>query len=421
MNPKLIFGPALVLSGVLLVCSSIAHAGASSIDTRNVIAGNTEFAVDLYGKFRTREGNVFFSPYSISTALAMTYGGAQGDTENQMAQTLHFNLTPDKLHPAFAAMEANLNAVQQKGQVKLAEANSLWPQVGYEFLPDYLALCLKNYGITITPVDYMGHTEAARKTINDWVEARTNRKIVELLKPGVLDGSTRLALVNAIYFKGKWVSQFETNLTENEPFYVSSGKTVTAPTYAFPYAESARLMRQTGDFGYAELPDLQVLELPYAGDDLSMIVLLPREVDGLGNLEAGMTAENLTAWITNLKGQKVNVFLPKFKMTAEFSLKDTLMALGMSDAFDPDRADFSGMDGRKDLYVGAVIHKAFVEVNEEGTEAAAATAVLMDFAAVMQHPQPIPVFRADHPFLFLIRDNHTGSILFLGRVMDPTK
>jgi serpin B len=228
-------------------------------------------------------------------------------------------------------------------------------------------------------------------------------------------------LVNAIYFKGKWARQFETNLTENEPFYVSSGKAVTGPTYAFNYAESAPLMRQTGDFGYAELPDLQVLELPYAGDDLSMIVLLPREVDGLGNLEAGLTAENLTAWTASLKSQKVNVLLPKFKMTAEFSLKDTLMALGMSDAFNFDRADFSGMDGRKDLFVEAVIHKAFVEVNEEGTEAAAATAVLMDFAAVVQHPQPIPVFRADHPFLFLIRDNRSGSILFLGRVMDPTK
>jgi serpin B len=421
MKPKSILCLVLVSGGILLSSSSVSHAGASSIDTRKVVAGNTEFAVDLYGKLRTREGNVFFSPYSISTALAMTYGGARGETENQMAQTLHFNLPPDTLHPAFAEMQANLNAVQQKGQVKLAAANSLWPQVGYEFLPDYLALCLKNYGTAITPVDYMGHTEAARQTINDWVEARTNRKIVELLKPGVLESSPRLVLVNAIYFKGKWARQFETNLTENEPFYVSSGKTVTAPTYAFPYAESAPLMRQTGDFGYAELPDLQVLELPYAGDDLSMIVLLPREVDGLGNLEAGLTAENLTAWTASLKSQKVNVLLPRFKMTAEFSLKGTLMALGMSDAFNFDRADFSGMDGRKDLFVGAVIHKAFVEVNEEGTEAAAATAVVMDFAAVVQHPQPIPVFRADHPFLFLIRDNRSGSILFLGRVMDPTK
>jgi serpin B len=410
MKPKIILCLALVLSGALLGCSSIAHAGASSHDIRKVVACNTEFAVDLYGKLRTREGNVFFSPYSISTALAMTCGGARGGTENQMAQTLHFSLPPDKLHSAFAAMETNLNAVQQKGQIKLAVANSLWPQVGYEFLPEYLALCQKYYDTSITPVDYKGHTETARKTINDWVEARTNRKIVELLKPGVLDTSTRLVLVNAIYFKGKWVSQFETNRTENQPFHISSDKTI-----------DAHLMRQTHDFHYAEFPSLQVLELPYVGDDLSMIVLLPREVGGLGNLEAGLTAENLTAWTAHLESQEVQVFLPKFKSISEFSLSGTLATLGMTDAFIYGQADFSGMDGRKDLFIGDLIHKAFVEVNEEGTEAAAATAVVMLAGAAPLNPRPIPVFRADHPFLFLIRDNRDGSILLLGRVIDPTK
>jgi serine protease inhibitor len=410
MKNKIILCLALVLGGVLFGCSSIAHAGASSIDTRKVVAGNTEFAIDLYGKLRTREGNVFFSPYSISTALAMTYGGARGETENQMAQTLHFNMPPDKLHPAFAALEANLNAVQRKGQVKLATANSLWPQKDFAFLPDFPALCRKYYGTTITPVDYMRHTEAARKTINDWVEAMTNRKIVELLKPGVLDSSNRLVLVNAIYFKGKWASEFETNRTENQPFHISSDKTIDAP-----------LMQQTHDFRYAEFPGLQVLELPYAGDDLSMIVLLPREVDGLGNLEAGLTAENLTAWIANLESQEVVVFLPKFKMTSEFSLAKTLEGLGMTDAFIYGQADFSGMDGRKDLFISTVEHKAFVEVNEEGTEAAAATAVLMEAGGLPMNLRPIPVFRADHPFLFLIRDNRNGSVLFLGRVMDPTE
>ena len=410
MKFKFLLCLALVLSGVLLGCCNIAHADVSSPDTHKVVAGNTKFAVDLYGKLRAREGNVFFSPYSISTALAMTCGGARGETENQMAQTLHFNLPPDKLHPAFAALESNLNAVQQKGQIKLAVANSLWPQVSYEFLPDYLALCQKYYYTSIKPVDYKGHTETARKTINDWVEARTNRKIVELLKLGVLDSSTRLVLVNAIYFKGKWVSQFETNRTKNQPFHISSDKTIDAP-----------LMRQTHDFHYAEFPGLQVLELPYVGDDLSMIVLLPREVDGLGNLEAGLTAENLTAWTAHLESQEVQVFLPKFKSISEFSLSGTLATLGMTDAFIYGQADFSGMNGRKDLFIGDVIHKAFVEVNEEGTEAAAATAVVMLAGAAPLNPWPIPVFRADHPFLFLIRDNHNGSILFLGRVMNPTQ
>jgi serpin B len=270
-------------------------------------------------------------------------------------------------------------------------------------------LCQKYYGSSIEPVDYSGHTEAARKTINDWVEARTNRKIVELLKSGMVGDSTRLVLVNAIYFKGNWASQFEARLTEDEPFHMSSEKSVAAP-----------LMRQTHDFRYAESPGLQVLELPYAGGDLSMLVLLPNKVDGLGDLEAGLTAENLTTWTANLKSHKVAVFLPKFKSTSEFKLAGTLAALGMSDAFGS-LADFSGMDGRKDLFISDVIHKAFVEVNEGGTEAAAATAMVMAGSAAPSNPRPIPVFRADHPFLFLIRDNRNGSVLFLGRVTDPTQ
>ena len=405
MKPKFLLCLGLVVSGGL----SIAHADVPSSDTREVVAGNTEFAVALHGKLRTREGNVCFSPYSISTALAMTCGGARGETAKQMAQTLHFNLPADKLHPAFAALEATVSAVQQKGQVKLAVANSLWPQEGFAFLPDYLALCQKYYSTSITPVDYAGHTEAGRKTINDWVEARTNRKIVELLKPGMIGSSTRLVLVNAIYFKGNWASQFKAELTESEPFHVSSGKSIAAP-----------LMRQTGDFRYAESPGLQVLELPYVGGDLSTLLLLPRKVDGLGNLEAELTTQNLTSWTAKLQSHKVEVFLPKFKLTSEFSLKVTLAALGMSDAFSG-RADFSGMDGRKELFFSDVIHKAFVEVNEEGTEAAAATAIVMLGSAAPSNPRPIPVFRADHPFLFLIRDHRNGSILFLGRVTDPTQ
>jgi serpin B len=226
----------------------------------------------------------------------------------------------------------------------------------------------------------------------------------------MLDGSTRLVLVNAIYFKGNWIRQFETRLTKKEPFHLSSGNTVTVP-----------LMRQTDEFDYAESPDLQVLELPYAGGDLSMVVLLPRTVDGLGNLEAELTTQNLKAWTGNLRHKKVIVFLPKFRVTSGFSLAETLAGLGMPDAFDGDLADFSGMDGRRDLFISAVAHKAFIEVNEEGTEAAAATAVMVGLTGLPQTNAPPPVFRADHPFLFFIRDNSNGSILFLGRVTDPTK
>lgn len=411
MKPKLMLCLALVLSSDLCCRSSIAHAGMSSSGAREVVAGNTKFALELYGKLRTREGNIFFSPCSISTAMAMTYAGARGETENQMAQTLHFNLPADQLHPAFAALKTDFTTEEKKGRVHLVEANSLWPQKDFALRPDYLALCRKYYGTAIKPVDFARHTETARKTINAWVEDRTNRKIVELLKPGMIDRSNRLVLVNAIYFKGKWASQFNTNLTENQPFHLSADKTIDAP-----------LMRQTHDLDYAEFSGLQVLGLPYAGDDLSMIVLLPREVDGLGNLEARLTAENLTAWTANLKSQEVQVFLPKFKSSSEFSLAETLKALGMTDAFSDGQADFSGMDDRKDLFIGAVVHMAFVEVNEESTEAVAVTAVLTELAGIRPtNPQPIPIFRADHPFLFLIRDNHNGSILFLGRVTDPTQ
>ena len=409
MKPKLLLGLALLLSGGLTNYPTTARADEPSSHTREVVAGNTAFAIDLYGQLRTHEGNMFFSPYSISTALAMTCGGARGETEIQMAQTLHFTLLGDRLHPAFASLAADFRAAQASGNLRLAEANSLWPQKGFAFLPDYLALCRKYYGTAITPVDYTGHAEAARKTINDWVEDRTNRKIVELLQPGTVNDSSRLVLVNAIYFKGKWDRQFEAGLTEQAPFHLSAQSTVTAP-----------LMRQMGEFRYAETPGLQVLELPYQGGDLSMLVLLPDTVEGLGHLEAELTAKNLTSWTSGLRSSKVIVFLPKFKVTSRFSLAKTLKALGMTDAFNG-QADFTGMDGRKDLFISAVEHQAFVEVNEEGTEAAAATAVLMALKGTPVSARPIPVFRADHPFLFLIRDQRNGSILFLGRVTNPTQ
>ena len=375
---------------------------------RNIVAGNTEFAVDLYGKLRTQEGDLFFSPYSISTALAMTCGGARGETATQMVQTLHFDLPEGELAPAFGEMQDDLNAIQSKGRVQLAVANSLWPQADYTFQPDYLKLCKKYYGTSIHPVDYINDTEGARKTINAWVEEKTHDKIVDLLAPGSLDASNRLVLVNAIYFKGKWFHKFDPEATQDAPFHVSPETTITAP-----------LMQQTEDFGYAEFPDLQVLELPYTGGEVSMVVLLPSKADGIGELEQQLTTPNLAKWTATLPKQKVRVFLPKFKVTSEFSLGDTLAAMGMPDAFMYGKADFSGMDGKQDLFIGKVVHKAYVDVDEDGTEAAAATAVVMTLAAAM--PAEPLVFRADHPFLFLIRDNQTGSILFLGRVMDPTR
>jgi serpin B len=416
MNAKLIL-LSLIMSANFLPFSR-AQAAPSATE-KAVVAGNTRFAINLYHQLPSREGNLFFSPYSISTALAMTYGGARGNTAQQMAQALQFNLPDDKLNPAFAALHEELNAIRQKGEVQLSVANSLWPQSGFEFHRDYLDLCRKYYGTDVFPVDYVGHAEDSRQAINRWVEDNTSHKIVDLLGPGSMDGA-RLVLVNAIYFKGKWAKQFNADNTQDEPFYTSPTASVTAP-----------LMQQTDKFGYAEFDGVQVLELPYAGGDLSMLVLLPRGTNDagplapretnydLGQLEAKLTPENLALWTTKMTSQKVRVFLPKFEPTSEFSLGETLGAMGMTDAFDPNKADFSGMDGRRDLYISKVVHKAFVDVNEEGTEAAAATGVIMTLSAEL--PANIPVFRADHPFLFLIRDNRTGSILFLGRMTNPAQ
>ncbi len=368
-----------------------------------VVEGNTAFALDLYQQLRANEGNLFFSPYSISAALAMTYAGARGNTEAQMAQTLHFTVDQAQLHPAFGALEARLNSVQQQGHVKLGVANSLWPQKRYDFLPEFLALTKEYYGAEITSVDYANATEAARLMINEWVEARTEKKITDLLPPGILDTLTRLVLVNAIYFKGNWASQFDQQHTSGAAFWLASGKSVTVPMM-----NQMRRMRWR-----ARQDGLQILELPYAGDDLSMVVLLPDEIDGLATLEKVLTARNLALWTVDLWETEVDVFLPRFKLTAAFRLDAELQALGMTDAFSA-KADFSGMDGRPDwLYIASVLHKAFVDVNEEGTEAAAATAVVMGVKSL-----PFE-FRADHPFIFLIHGNVTHSILFLGRVVNP--
>ena len=402
MKRTITLGLALLAIGLVLQGAMTGCGQAPSADTQEVVAGNTAFATDLYAKLKNEKGNLFFSPYSISTALAMTLAGARGNTAQQMTNVLHFAVPQDRIHPAFAGLEAELNAIQRKGKVQLSVANSLWPQKGDPFLPEYVGLLKRYYGTSVTPLDYVRASETARNTINDWVEKKTNRKITDLIKPGILDSLTRLVLANAIYFKGNWVSQFDPKETTDRRFHVAPDKDTKCQS-----------MSREGTYAYAETPDMQVLELPYAGGDLSMIVLLPRKTDGISVLEGELTAAKLAKWMKALREREVMVLLPKFKLTCEFGLKKTLTAMGMTDAFN-DKADFSGMDGTHFLFISAVVHKAFVDVNEEGTEAAAATAVEETQGIPM-----MPVFRADHPFVFLIRDKHNGSILFLGRVTDP--
>jgi serpin B len=409
MNKKTGMGLTSLLSVILLVLAIPVESAAYEEESISaaVVEGNTDFALDLYRELKETSGNLFFSPYSISTALAMTYAGARENTAKQMADVLHFPSGQKEVHPAFSRLETLLNEVQDRGDIQLNIANSLWPQEGYPFLEEYLALVKKYYGVVITPLDYKGDAEKARIIINQWVEEKTKDKIKNLLQPGILDAVTRLVLVNAIYFKGNWASQFDEKRTKADTFYLMAGRTMQTP-----------LMAQKQEFAYGEEEFLQVLELPYVGKSLSMIVLLPKEKDGLPALEKRLTAANLRMWTSMPRKQEVQVFLPRFKMTSQFSLGKTLGAMGMRDAFNPDKANFSGMDGRLNwLYIGAVIHKAFVDVNEQGTEAAAATAVVMKIRMALQQP----IFRADHPFIFLIRENSTGSILFLGRVMDPSQ
>jgi serpin B len=399
---------ALLLLGVAPFNTDMPAEAADDSDIEAVVDGNTKFALDLYSRLKDEDGNLFFSPYSISVALAMTYAGARENTAQQMSETLRFSLDPQRLHPAFEKLEARLEALQEEGNVQLEIANSLWPHKIYPILEEYINLVKKYYGVQITPLDYAADTEAARRIINEWVEEKTKDKIRDMIAPGVLNALTRLVLVNAIYFKGNWADQFEEDLTKDAPFHLLSGESTEVP-----------MMKQQETFGYAEHEDLQILQMPYAGDEVSMLVLLPKKEDGLADLQSVLDEESLEEWIRSIRKTEVLVFLPKFKVTSQFRLDEALASMGMPDAFDPKKADLSGIDGEPHrLYIGAVIHKAFVDVNEEGTEAAASTAVGFTLASV---PEPVPTFRADHPFIFVIRDNNTGSILFMGRIVDPAK
>ena len=378
--------------------------GTPGVDS--VARGGNTFAADLYAELRGKEGNLFFSPYSISSALAMTYGGARGNTATQMADVLHFDLPGQRLHAAYRGLMTHLNSQQRKGSLRLNVANALWAQKDYRFLPEFTKLCKDNYGAGLQELDFAHALEAARTTINDWVEKKTEGKIKDLIPPGAIGPLTRMVLTNAIYFKGDWQHKFKEAATRDARFWTSAAEGADVPT-----------MHQVDSFGYRDAGDCQVLEMPYMGGGQSMVVLLPKERDGLAAFEEKLTSERLADLTAGIRYERVNVSLPKFTFTSSFSLGAALKSLGMLDAFAPGAADFSGMTGSRDLFIGAVIHKAFVDVYEEGTEAAAATAVMMVGTAF--RPQEPKVFKADHPFVFVIRDRRTGAVLFMGRVAHP--
>lgn len=390
----------------VMICFSSPAIASEELTIDQLVEGNNRFALQLYQKLCASDGNLFFSPYSISSALAMTYAGARGETATQMAETLYFPPAQDALPPAFANLAMQFQNVQASGNVVFKIANALWIQEDFDLLDAFLEIIQEYYQASLFQVNFQAAYENVRAEINAWVAEQTNQKIKDLLAPGTLSALTRFVLTNAIYFKGNWAVQFDKDQTQEESFWLSLEKEIQLP-----------MMRRKDSFKYAEDERVQVLQLPYTGEEMSMVVLLPRAKDGLADIETHLTLEDLTYWIDQSSLREVEVFLPKFTLTSQFSLSGTLKAMGMSAAFS-EQADFSGMETSKSLSISDVIHKAFVEVNEEGTEAAAATAVIIGVTSVSE-PQPIPVFKADHPFLFLIRDNLNGSLLFCGRIMNP--
>jgi serpin B len=368
----------------------------------DLTSSNLSFAIDLYKMLSGNDGNIALSPYSISSALAMTYAGARGNTASQMADVLNLPVNDPNIHARFGALTGALNSRGRGKGIDLSVANALWGQEGEDFLMGFLEITESVYGAGLKTVDFASDPERARGIINVWVRKETRQKIEELLKRGALDRSTSLVLTNAIYFKGGWTNKFDPGLTREGDFWIAPGSSVPVD-----------MMHQKRKLKYFQTDEVQVLDLPYQGDEFSMIVLLPKALDGLGALERDLTAGTLDSWLSRMRVEDVSVSLPKFKLTSDLLLNEPLQAMGMTDAFSLGKADFSGMTGEKNLFIDAVVHQAIVEVDEEGTEAAAATAV------VMKKGPAIPEFKADHPFMLLIRDNISGSLLFMGRVTKP--
>jgi serpin B len=386
---------------------------AAPAELYELVAGDNAFAFDLYQAVRTSDGNLFYSPYSISLALAMTYAGARGETASQMADVLHYTLPNDRLHSAFNTLDLDLARrpeqaadVDKDQRFELNIVNSLWGQTGWPFLPEYLDLLALNYGAGMRLVDFQNAPESARRQINEWVSDKTNKRIKDIIPPGVLDPSTRLALANAIYFKATWEYEFDPNETSDEPFHLLDGETVSVPMMGM---ETGR------NFAYASGNGWQAVALPYKGGLTEMVIIEP-DAGNFEAFESTLTADRYDEILSALEPKKVILSMPKFTFETRYGLSDTLIQMGMQDAFDPSLADFSGMDGQRILFIGDALHEAFVAVDEKGTEAAAATVVIMGMGAMM--PEGI-VLTIDRPLLFFIRDVPTGTILFMGRVVDP--
>ena len=386
-------------------------------DIQTLSKDNRAFAVNLYQKLRSQDGNLIFSPYSVSLALAMVSAGARNETADQIASAMQFSLPFDQLHPAFNVLDSTLESLGSPLQTavptqtgasgddfQLHIANSIWGQKDYEFLSAFLDLLAQDYGAGMRTVDFSTDPETARQDINNWVSGQTNQKIKDLFAEGTIDSGTRMVLANAIYFKASWNTPFDESSTANGDFKLKDGTTVSVPMMTSSKAASM----------YVKANGYQAVKLPYKGQGTSMIVILPDEGQ-FDAFEAGFTSAKLDEILSGLEYTHIDLTLPKFKVESSFSLNQTLTDLGMTDAFSPSKADFSGMDGKLDLYISQAIHKAYIAVDEKGTEAAAATGVAMEASAIFNPP----VVKVDRPFLFLIDEESTGTVLFEGRVLNP--
>ena len=377
--------------------------GSTPEGIQEVVNANNKVAFELYQQLSGEEGNIFFSPYSISSALAITYEGARGKTAEEIKNVFHFP-DYDTLRPNFAAIYNEIN--KGHGDYMLRTGNALWVQKDFPLLENYTTTVERYYGAKAANLDFANEPEKSRQTINSFIEKQTEGKIKDLIPPGFIDPSTRLVITNAVYFKGTWKFEFDPKETQKMDFHVNSNKTIKVQMMHMKPKEKM--------FNYAETEDVQILELPYKGDDISMLIILPK-LGKLSEVEKNLTLEKLEEWKSKMKRTELSdIYLPKFEFETKYFLKDTLARMGMPTAFSPS-ADFSGMTGRRDLFISHVIHQAYVKVDEKGAEAAAATGVILRKSI----PAPEIIFKADHPFIFIIQQKSTGNILFIGRIVEP--
>lgn len=403
----------LVTISMITACKSHKHTAGhddiqpSGYTIESLAESNNLFAVDLFRQIQSTSENLIFSPYSIGTALAMIYSGSGGKTAAEMRGGLYFPQR-ERLDPVASAMRKSLLSADTMRGTDFRVANAIWAQENFDFLPDYLARLEKYYDAPLTLMDFinMSNREEGRKKINLWVEEKTNNRIQDLIQPGILDAGTRLVLTNAIYYHGGWILPFDEAATSPSMFHVSKKESIQTD-----------FMHQTGSYPYYEDEEIQAINLPYNDKRMALTVILPRSIEGWRMISQVIDFERINLVLAGMAAREVQLALPKFSSELQINLRHALTSMGMGTAFSRD-ADLSGMTGEKNLYVDEVIHKAFIEVNEQGTEAAAATAAIISLKSSLRE-EPVR-FNANHPFVFFLLDRQTGCIIFAGRLVKPS-